>query len=109
MINVGLNDVRVLDLAGSGKGRFDGIAKVNSDHVARAPARRQLRVAAFAAAAFEDDFVTEKLRLHRRNPAEKLLAVEFIALGEMLPLPAKLLRGCRLLSFYLLNFYKTSG
>src|SRR6266550_6442335 len=89
MINVRLNDVRIVECTRRGKCCFDSIAKINTDHILRAPARGELCVASFAAAAFKHDLVAKELRRHRGDPPQKLLSVTCVFLGEVLPLPAK--------------------
>ena len=69
LINVRLNDVRVLKMASRGKSSLDRRAQINADDLACAPARRKLRVPTFAATAFKDNLVFEKLRLDGRYPS----------------------------------------
>ena len=49
--------------------------------------------ASFSASAFEHNLVLEKTWDHRRDPAKELIRVEFVTVGEVLPLPAKVLSG----------------
>src|SRR5436190_8880983 len=93
MINVGLDHVCIFQLTSGRKSRFNRRAQIDADHLTRSPARGQLRMAAFAAPAFEHHFVPEELRLHRANPTEELFGVAFIRLGEVSPLPAKVRGG----------------
>ncbi len=68
MVDVGLNNVRIRQVARGFKRRLDRRAEIDADNVARAPLRGELRVTSLAAAAFEHDLVAKKLRLHRRDP-----------------------------------------
>ena len=56
---------------------------------------------AFAAAAFENDFIFEKFGFDRLQPAEKLLVVFFVFLRKMRPLPAEIFGS---FGFVLLDF-----
>src|SRR5256714_6635059 len=97
MINVCLNDVRVLKAARRREGRFDRHAEVYADHVARSPLGDQTRMPTLAAAAFEHDLVFEETGLDGRNPAQKLLRVPLVLLRKVLPLPAEALSSRRLI------------
>ena len=93
LINVRLNDVRIFQMARGGKSSFHRVAQIDADYFARAPTRGELRVTALSAAAFQHDLVLEKLGTDRRDPAEKLIRVELVALREVLPLPTEIFGG----------------
>src|SRR2546427_7211601 len=104
MVDVGLDYMHILQGPGGREGGFDSVTQVHANYFARAPARCQLRVPAFAAAAFEDQFVLKEFGLDGRDPAAKLFGVAFIPLRKMGPLPAKARRGGGLVGFH---FFKT--
>ena len=103
MIDVGLNYVRILQLARGGKSSFHRVAQIDADYFARAPVSRELRVSPFAAATFQHQLALKKLGSDRRNPTQKLIGIELIALNEVLPLPTKIFSGGR---FVCLNFFR---
>ena len=53
-----------------------------------------------AAAAFEHDLATKKLRRDGRDPAEKLLRVTRVFLREVLPLPTEVVGGRLLVALH---------
>src|SRR5215203_5078816 len=87
--NVSLNDVNIRQRTRGSKRRFHSYAEIDTDNLARTPARGQLRMPPLAATAFEHHFVAKKLRLHGRDPADQLFRVAFVFVREVLPLPAK--------------------
>src|SRR5689334_21078938 len=91
MIDVGLDNVRVRQAAGGVKRRLYRRAEIDADDVASTPLRSELRVTSFAAPALEHNLVAEKLRCDGRDPTEKLFGVALVDVGEMLPLPTKIL------------------
>src|SRR6266508_2810092 len=93
MINIRLHNMDVLQFARSCEGCFDGITQINAYYVACTPICGQLCMTTLAAAAFQHNLVLKKLGLHRRDPSQKLIRIEFVALDEMLPLPTKILGG----------------
>ena len=94
-------------MSSRGKRRFDTIAEIDADHLFRAPFGGELRMSAFAAAAFEHDLVFEKVGCHGLEPAEKLFVVFRIVLREMGPLPAEILRRLGLVLLDLAEIRKT--
>src|SRR5437016_4930467 len=92
MINVCLNDMHVFQLTGCGEGGLHRRAKIDADYISGAPTCGQRSVSPFSASAFEHNLVLEKSRDHRSDPAQELIRVEFVTVGEVLPLPAKVLR-----------------
>src|SRR2546425_7477210 len=92
VINVCLNDMHVSQLTGCGKGGLHSSAKIDADYISGAPTCDQRSVSSFSASAFEHSLVLEKPWDHRRDPAKELIRVEFVMVGEVLPLPAKVLR-----------------
>lgn len=107
MINVGLNDMRIIQGVRGSKCRFNSITEIDSDHILRTPARGELCMAAFAAAPFEHDLVTKELRCYGRNPTKKLFGIARIILCEVLPLPAKAGRRCCFVALDLFRVGKT--
>src|ERR1700694_6047876 len=91
-INVCLHDMHVFKLAGCGKGGLHSSAKIDADYISGAPTCGQRSVSAFSASAFEHRLVLEKPWDYRRDPTKELIRVEFVTVGEVLPLPAKVLR-----------------
>jgi hypothetical protein len=49
----------------------------------------------FTAPTFEHELAAKEIWINWSNPTEKLLVVEFVGLGKVLPLPAEVLsRSC---------------
>src|ERR1700687_5954022 len=86
MINVCLNDMHVFQLTGRRKSGFHRRAKIEADDISGAPTCGQRSVSSFSASAFEHNLVLEKTWDHRRDPAKELIRVEFVTVGEVLPL-----------------------
>src|SRR5687767_4949183 len=81
--------MHILRSAGGRKRRFDCIAQVNANNIARSPLRREQSVPSLTAATFQHHFVFKKILAHRSEPAEHLLLVSWVDLSKVLPLPAK--------------------
>src|SRR5437762_2580337 len=93
MINVCLNDMNIFQLTGCGKRGFHRRAKIDANYISGAPTCSERSVSSFSTSAFEHNLVLKKPGHHRRDPAKKLIRVEFVTVGEVLPLPAKVLSG----------------
>ena len=87
-----LHDVDGVEPLRVARRRLHGLAEVDADDVARAELGGQPQVPALAAAAVQHAPALERLRSHRRDPAEKLVAVLRPDLGEPRPLVAEALR-----------------
>ena len=59
--DVALDDVSVWQVAGQSERRFDTVTKIDPDNLFRSPLGGELCVPAFAAAAFENDLILEKV------------------------------------------------
>ena len=68
---------------------FHGVTEIDSNHIARAPTRRQLGMPALATSALEHEFSHEELGLDRANPAEELFGITLVVMAEVLPGPTE--------------------
>ena len=99
--------MRVGQVTCRGESCFHGVAEVDADDRARAPTRCELSVPAFAASALKDEFAGKEIRLHRRNPTQKLFGVALVVVAEVLPGPTKVGGGGGLVQFDLMQIGET--
>src|SRR5690606_24946569 len=100
------DDVCVGKLAGEGKRGFDAVAEIDADDLFGSPLGGELCMTALSAAALEYDLAFKERRCDGLEPAEELLVVFGILLGEVGPLPAEVLSSLGLVGLDLAEIGK---
>src|SRR5215510_5295419 len=103
MIDIPLNNVRVLDPTRRLESDFDGRTQINRNNVTRTPAGDPVGMTPLATTSLQHDFIFEEFGAHRGNPTQELFIVFVMFLSKFLPRPAKLVSRGLFIGFNILE------